>query len=224
MKEKYEATLSKVELARSRSPFSQNVDLIAVSKGQSFSKMKELYELGHRNFGENYVQELLEKKLEFEKLGIQDICFHFMGHLQTNKVKQLLGSVDVVHSLDSIRLAYEIEKACVARGRILDVFVEVNIDDEESKFGFKPHEVLKAVSEIQSLPHLNILGLMAIPNPTKNLREAFFRTRALSEAVFKTNTKKISMGMSEDFEIAIEEGSTCVRVGTAIFGPRIEQP
>lgn len=196
--------------------------LVAVSKGQPFDKIAELYRAGHRDFGENYVQELSEKAALASGAGLTEIRWHFLGHLQTNKVKQLLPHVFMIHSVDSRRLAEEISKRATALGRRCPVLLEVNVDAQESKSGMAAGEVGDRLSEIASLPGIEIRGLMCIPSREGGLSGAAFRSlRALrDEHLSRLGPGELSMGMSEDYGVALREGATWVRVGTALFGPR----
>ncbi len=198
-----------------------NATLIAVSKTQPTDAIEELYRLGQRDFGENYVQELLEKAEELERRGCSGIVWHFIGHLQTNKVKALLTRASVIHTVDSIRLATEISKRWAALGRKspLPIFLEVNIDQEPTKHGLRPDEVQGVAEQVRALPGLELQGLMCIPEPGAAAQgNPFARLRSLGERTL--GRARYSMGMTSDFEDAIANGSTHVRVGTAIFGKR----
>lgn len=193
--------------------------LIAVSKTQPFESIRILYEAGHRDFGENYVQELLEKAALAHGAGLTEIRWHFIGHLQTNKVKMLLPHVFAIHSVDSVKLASEISKRSE---KTTSIFLEVNIDSEESKSGIQIPELRKVAEEIHALPNLKILGLMCIPDPNRKegSRAAFRRLAALEADLRPITCGELSMGMTADFRDAIAEGATMIRVGTAIFGER----
>lgn len=200
----------------------RQTSLIAVSKAQPVQKIKLLYQAGHRDFGENYVQECISKTEELAKEGITDLRWHFLGHLQTNKVKQILPRIGVLHSLDSVKLAREIQKRLVG-SETLSAFVEVNIDGEESKSGIHPQQVLELIDDLRSIETLKIEGLMCVPKYSEDpeqSRSAFKRLRALRDALGGQTRGKLSMGMTHDFRIAIEEGATHIRVGTGIFGER----
>lgn len=193
-----------------------SVCLIAVSKTQPFEKIKALYAEGQRDFGENYVQELVEKAAEAEAAGLKDIRWHFIGHLQRNKVKGLVSVVHAIHSVDSLALASEIGKRAMSLGRMIPVFLQVNIDGEASKSGVSPGEVPALLNSLHEIKGVNLDGLMAIPEPEQARTGApFRRLKALA-----TPQMALSMGMSEDFELAIREGATHIRVGTALFGAR----
>lgn len=198
--------------------------LVAVSKTKPVDMIKDAYEAGCRDFGENYVQELVDKIPQLP----DDIRWHMIGHLQTNKVKYIVGKTYLIHGVDSVKLAKEIGKQSVKTGTVSDILLEVNIGNEESKFGFKPDELLSAVSEIASIEGIRVRGLMTsapiCENPEEN--RVFFRNmKQLSIDIKKQKTDNVymdflSMGMSGDYESAIGEGATFVRVGTAIFGER----
>ena len=200
------------------------VTLVAVSKTKPISMLKEAYDLGVRVFGENKVQEIREK---YEALP-KDIEWHMIGHLQTNKVKYIADKVSLIHSVDSLRLAETIEKEAVKHNRIVDILLEVNVAEEESKFGIKTSEVLALAENVVQLPHIRLRGLMTIApfveNPEKN-RAIFANLHELYVDIKDKNIDNgtvsiLSMGMTNDYEVAIEEGATMVRVGTGIFGAR----
>lgn len=200
------------------------VTLIAVSKTKPVSMLEEVYAEGIRCFGENKVQELTEKH---DKLP-SDVKWHMIGHLQRNKVKYIVDKVDLIHSVDSVRLAETIEQEAAKKDVIVPVLVEVNVAEEDSKFGLKVNEVLSIIEEISKFSHIRIKGLMTIApyveNPEEN-RPVFARLRKLSVDIAEKNIDNVSveilsMGMTNDYEVAIEEGATMVRVGTGIFGER----
>jgi pyridoxal phosphate enzyme (YggS family) len=194
--------------------------LIAVSKGQSVDAIAELYKLGQRDFGENYVQELLEKNAELTQRGFHDLRWHFIGHLQTNKVKSLLPVIYTIHSVNSLKLAREISKRAT---RLVSLFIEVNIDQESSKSGIAPEQVEGLVGEVMNFPSVILAGLMCVPSAKASgdeLRGSFSKMRDLSAHLGRQTWGSLSMGMSQDFELAIAEGATHIRVGSAIFGKR----
>lgn len=202
----------------------EDVTLIAVSKTKPVSMLEEIYQEGIRNFGENKVQELTEKYEVMEK----NIQWHMIGHLQRNKVKYIVDKVKLIHSVDSVRLAEAIEQEAAKKDVIVDILVEVNVAEEESKFGLKTDEVEALVRKIAEFPHIRIKGLMTIApfveNPEEN-RNVFATLRKLSVDIAEKNIDNVSieilsMGMTNDYEVAIEEGATMVRVGTGIFGAR----
>ncbi len=200
------------------------VTLIAVSKTKPVSMIEELLPGGTRDFGENKVQELCEK---YEVLP-QDIRWHLIGHLQRNKVKYIVDKAYLIHSVDSLRLAETISEEGVKKGVTVPVLIEVNVAGEESKFGVTPEETEALVREIAKLPAIRVRGLMTIApyveNPEDN-RVHFSRLKELSVDIGKKNIDNVSMnvlsmGMTGDYQVAIEEGATMVRVGTGIFGER----
>ncbi len=194
--------------------------VIAVSKFQPIEKMIEVYGQGQRIFGENYVQELATKRQMLESLGYADLEFHFIGKLQTNKVKQVLPLVKAIHSVDSIRLLNEIEKRAQDLGVRPEVYFQVNIDEEETKGGFLVSE-LEAVSErVQACQNVIPAGLMTIPDPSRNVEGAFSRMQGLSNRFGSVLGRGLSMGMSGDYLSAIRHGATIVRIGSAFFGKR----
>ena len=200
------------------------VTLICVTKTMPVTDLQEAYDEGQRNFGENRVQEITEKY----PLLPDDIRWHMIGHLQRNKVKYLMDRVVMIHSVDSASLARTISKEAVKAGRTMDILLEVNAAGDESKFGLSYEEVLPLVREIAPLPGLHICGLMTVApytdDPETN-REFFKKLRDLSvdidrQSIDNVSMHTLSMGMTGDFEVAIEEGATHIRVGTAIFGKR----
>jgi pyridoxal phosphate enzyme (YggS family) len=219
----YREVLGRIEQAAGSKEAARKITLIAVSKTKPAADIEALYHLGHRDFGENYVQEMLAKATELATKGLKDIRWHFIGHLQTNKVKMLLPHVYAIHSVDSEKLALEISKRAKAAGRTspLPVFIEVNVGGEETKTGLPPSEVPSLASFIGSLRELTLQGLMAIPPPSDEPNPTPFRMlRALEEKCRPNTHGFLSMGMTDDLEVAVREGATHVRVGTAIFGKR----
>ena len=202
----------------------EDVTLIAVSKTKPVETLQKAYDLGVRIFGENKVQELVEKYDALPK----DIEWHLIGHLQRNKVKYIIDKVACIHSVDSLRLAETIEKEAAKHDRTVNVLIEVNVAEEDSKFGLKTEEVEELVREIAKFPHIRIQGLMTIApfvaDPEEN-RPVFQSLRKLSVDIRNKNIDNVSMnvlsmGMTNDYQVAVEEGATMVRVGTAIFGER----
>ena len=200
------------------------VTLIAVSKTKPVSMLQEAYSAGIREFGENKVQEMMDK---YDVLP-DDIHWHMIGHLQRNKVKYLMGKAALIHSVDSLRLAEEISAQSVRHQVVTDILIEVNIAGEETKFGTDREEAISLVEEASRLPGIHICGLMTIApfveNPEDN-RTYFRQIRELSvdiaaKKIDNVDMRILSMGMTGDYEVAIEEGATMVRVGTGIFGAR----
>lgn len=214
-----------ISQAMKNSKTEQAVTLIAVSKTKPVEDIKEAYDAGIRDFGENKVQELSKK---YELLP-KDIRWHMIGHLQRNKVKDVVGKAALIHSVDSLRLAEEISKESAKKNLVTDILIEVNIAMEESKFGFSDYETLLTfLQNIASLPNICVKGLMTVAPYTENPEENrcyFSKLRQLAVDIMQENIDNISMdilsmGMTGDYEVAIEEGATYVRVGTGIFGER----
>ena len=202
----------------------KDVTLIAVSKTKPLFMLEEAYEAGARDFGENKVQEILEKCPKMP----EDARFHMIGHLQRNKVKQVLPHAVLIHSVDSLRLAEQIDQDAQKLGITADILLEVNVAKEESKFGMMPEKVPEMVEQIAAFSHLRINGLMTIApfvdDPEKN-RPVFQKLYQLSVDIKKKNIDNVSMsvlsmGMTGDYQVAVEEGATMIRVGTGIFGAR----
>ncbi len=203
------------------------VRLIAVSKTKPVSMLEEAYAAGVRDFGENKVQELVEKAERLPK----DIRWHMIGHLQRNKVKHVVGRAALIHSVDSLRLAEEISREAVKQGLTADVLIEVNVAGEESKYGVSVQETEGLIRNAAVLPGIRIQGLMTIApfvdDPEKN-RTVFQTLKKLSVDIAAKNIDNVnmvclSMGMTGDYQVACEEGASCVRVGTGIFGARSYQ-
>ncbi len=202
----------------------KEVTLIAVSKTKPVEMLQEIYDAGARNFGENKVQEIMDK---YDHLP-QDIHWHMIGHLQRNKVKYIVDKVKMIHSVDSLRLAQTIDKEAQKKNVTVPILIEVNVAEEDSKFGLSLEEVTALVEEIAKLPNVRVCGLMTVApfveDPEEN-REVFRSLKKLSVDIAAKNINNVtmsvlSMGMTNDYEIAVEEGATMVRVGTAIFGAR----
>ena len=197
------------------------IKLVAVSKTVDAARIREAIEAGASILGENYVQEAQKK---IEEIG-KPVSWHFIGHLQTNKAKYAVRLFDVIHSLDNLPLAEELDRRAGQASHTLKVMIEVNISGEATKFGTDEEKVLNLSRKILDLPHLSLEGLMTMPpyfDSPEMSRPYYVRLRELKERIIreKIPMKELSMGMSNDFDIAIEEGATYVRVGTAIFGPR----
>ena len=205
----------------------RNVKLIAVSKTKPVESILEAYEAGHRLFGENMVQELVEKH---EKLP-KDIEWHLIGHLQTNKVKYIAPFINLIHSVDSLKLIQEINKQALKNNRVIDCLLQLEIADEETKFGMDMAEAIELLrsNEFQELKNVRICGVMGIATFTDNpnmTAEEFYELKTffngLKDTFFRKDPafKEISMGMSGDYKLAIEKGSTLIRLGSTIFGVR----
>ncbi len=202
-----------------------DVKLIAVSKTFTEEMVAEAFNSGTTDFGENYVQELIDKR---DKLLKKEIRWHFIGHLQSNKVKYIADWIYLIHSVDSESLACEIQKRAEKTNRIIDILVEVNTSEEATKFGVKPINAIELLKNIGQFQNINLKGLMTIGPFTKDKkasRESFRLLKSIFDEANRTilATKpmiELSMGMTHDYEVAIAEGSTMVRIGTAIFGSR----
>ena len=225
LKDNYEAVEKKISEACARAGRDRSeVTLIAVSKTKPVEMLQEVYNAGARDFGENKVQEICEK---YDKLP-SDIKWHMIGHLQRNKVKQVIDKAAMIHSVDSYRLAQEISVQAQKKGITIPILVEVNIAGEESKFGISAEDTIQLVEEIAVLPNLKIQGRMTIAPFVQDAEENRLYFRQIKQLSVDIKNKNIdnvsmdilSMGMTGDYEVAIEEGATMVRVGTGIFGAR----
>ena len=223
--ENYEKVVENVKKACERSGRNfQDVTIIAVSKTKPISDVEELLAHGITEFGENKVQEMVDKYEHVSK----PVNWHLIGHLQTNKVKYIVDKACLIHSVDSVHLAKEIEKEAAKKDVVVKVLIEVNIAQEESKFGIREDEVYSLIDAIKDMPHVHVMGLMTIApfvdNPEEN-RVYFRKMHQLlldikSKCIDNIDMNVLSMGMTNDYEIAVEEGATMIRVGTAIFGAR----
>jgi len=220
-----EDLMKKIETAAQKSGRrAEDITVIAVTKTVEPERILKAVDLGLINLGENRVQELLSK---YDKIN-EGIHWHLIGHLQTNKVKYIIDKVQLIHSLDRIELAEEIQKRALKAERVVDVLVQVNIAEEETKFGLAKEHVIPFMREISRYENIKVRGLMTIAPYAENPEEIRFVFRELrkllinirEENIDNINMDFLSMGMSNDYEIAIEEGSNMVRIGTAIFGRR----
>ena len=202
----------------------KDITLVAVSKTKPAEMIKEVYDLGIRDFGENRVQEIVEKYPVLPS----DIRWHLIGHLQTNKVKYIIDKVCMIHSVDSLKLAQEISRQAVKKNVTMPVLIEVNVAGEETKFGVKPSETEELIRQIARLPQIEVKGLMTVAPIVANPEENSGCFSALQQLFVDISGKNIdnvnmdclSMGMSGDYSVAIKEGATHIRVGTGIFGAR----
>jgi pyridoxal phosphate enzyme (YggS family) len=223
--DRYDEVNARIEAACARAGRNpEDVTLVAVSKTKPEEDIQALYDYGVRDFGENYIQELRTKHDDLPK----DIRWHMIGHLQRNKVKYIADYVTMIHAVDTLPLAETIEKEGVRFDRIIPVLIEVNVAGEESKFGVTPENCVSFAEQFAGFPHIRLEGLMTsapfVENPEDN-RPVFRKLRQLAVDINKKNIDNVdmrvlSMGMTNDFEVAVEEGATMVRVGTAIFGAR----
>lgn len=200
----------------------KGIQLLAVSKRKPVEAIVAAYEAGQRDFGENYSQELVRKAASLAHLG--DLRWHHIGHVQTNKVRQLVGHTHLLHAVDRPRLAAELDKRGQAAGQRLQVLVQVNVGGEESKSGCAPAELGTLLAALRDCRHVTVRGLMTMPpylEDPERVRPYFRELRQLrDDHGGAARLPELSMGMSHDFAVAIEEGATIVRVGTAIFGAR----
>lgn len=204
----------------------EDVTLIAVSKTKPIEMMKEAMQAGVHIFGENKVQEIIKKEPLLPPPP--NTCWHLIGHLQRNKVRQIAGKVEMIHSVDSLRLAEQLQKEYEKIGQTANILVEVNVAKEESKYGLLPEETEDVLRKIALMPNIHVCGLMTIAPFVENPEENRVHFRNLHKLLVDINAKNIdninmselSMGMTGDYEVAIEEGATFIRVGTGIFGSR----
>lgn len=203
----------------------EGVKLVAVSKVKPVEDIMEAYKVGQRAFGENYATEMRDKAAVLPK----DIEWHFIGHLQGKQLKYYISFVSLIHGVDSMEHLEEVERAAAKVDRVVDVLLQVHVAKEETKFGFSPEELIGTIDTIDAIPHVRICGLMAMasntPDETRvraDFREAKRIFDTLKTGVFKDNPAfcELSMGMSHDWHIAVEEGSNMVRIGSSIFGAR----
>ncbi len=201
------------------------VRLIAVSKTKSAEAVREAWDAGHRDFGESYVQEFLEKLEDPLLAGIQ-LSWHFIGHLQSNKVRQVTGKVAMIHGIDKVSTVEELSKRAIQQDILMDYLLEVNVSRESSKYGLDSSSLIQAAESCFRLPNVRLRGLMTIASPDQDqARREFAELRENLESLRRTAPdpallSELSMGMSQDFEEAILEGATMIRIGTAIFGWR----
>lgn len=229
IKTNYNNIKLKVDLILNSISEPQQVKILAVSKTFPLSKVLEAYNIGIRDFGENYAQELKNKYDELDKQKYNDIKWHFIGHLQTNKVKYIAEFVDTIHSVDSVKLAKEISKQSLSKrenGNPIKIMVQVHTSNEETKSGINENELMDSVNEIIKLEGIKLIGLMTITTltdePKDRIPEFIILKKLLSKInnELNTNLNELSMGMSDDYEFAIKEGATIIRIGSAIFGER----
>ena len=217
----------KQNLEAIREQLPEGVTLVAVSKTKPIELIQEAYDAGQRIFGENRPLEMREKHAQLPK----DIQWHMIGHLQTNKVKYIIDFVDLIHAVDSLKLLDVIEKRAAKIDRKIDVLLQVHIAQESAKYGFDREEILALISgtDWENYPHINIRGLMGMATFTEDMKQVrgeFKTLKSKFDSMLQVNFNKpldmniLSMGMSGDFQLAIEEGSTMVRVGSSIFGAR----
>jgi len=202
----------------------KQVTLVAVSKTKPVADIEALYALGQRDFGENYVQELVDK----QALLPADICWHFIGHLQSNKVKYIAPFVHLIHGVDSLKLLREIDKQAAKNNRIINCLLQVHIASEETKFGMNENELTEALQQLDSFPNVKVCGLMGMASFSDDENKVRNEFKTLYQLLLKSTISHqpsaiLSMGMSGDYKMAIEEGSTMVRIGSLLFGVRVYQ-
>jgi PLP dependent protein len=195
-----------------------DVTLVAVSKKFSADRIQEAYRAGVREFGENYVQEFAEKRPHLQ--DAEGARFHLIGHLQSNKARQACDLFDVIETADSAKLLKRLDVAAAERGRTTEVLLEVKLSGEESKSGAQPDELPELLASAKTCPSIRVTGLMTMPPWSDDAEQSRPFFQRLAELARRFGLPKLSMGMSHDFEVAIEEGATLIRVGTALFGPR----
>lgn len=206
---------------------SDQITLVAVSKTHPFAAIEAAYAAGQRDFGENRVEELWPKVEAAQQHGLDDIRWHLIGTIQSRKSASAIGPFAMIHSVDKMKLANRLNRDALAAGKVMDALLEINVSGEESKHGFSPDEVLAVVPELVALSGLRVRGLMTMApfvHDAEETRPVFQRLRQLRERVTREHADvewpELSMGMTNDFEVAVEEGATLVRVGSAIFGTR----
>ena len=197
-----------------------NVEIVAVSKTKTVEEIMQIYNLGHRNFGENKVQEIVEK----QKILPKDINWHFIGHLQRNKVKMIVGFVHLIHSVDSLKLLNEINKRATKAEKTINCLIQIKIAKEENKFGFDINEIDSVLEYAKNLKNVNIKGFMGMSTFTDNkeiIENEFSTLKKVFDNKKSQEFRILSMGMSNDYEVAINNGSNMIRLGSIIFGKRI---
>jgi len=220
IKEKVSVINDKIEQAKIRGGVNQPVSIVAVTKTRPFSIIEQSYKAGIYSIGENRIQEAKEKFQSFDSMP--NISKRFIGHLQSNKINKCLDLFDTIDSIDSLKLIKKISKTTLAQQKTISVLLEINTSGEKSKRGFKPNQI-DEISECLEINNINVNGLMTIGPHTddrKKIRNSFKTLRRIKQLINNPRLKELSMGMSGDFEIAVEEGSTMVRLGTVLFGNR----
>ncbi|MGN0288343.1 MAG: YggS family pyridoxal phosphate-dependent enzyme [Lachnospiraceae bacterium] len=223
IQENVKSVLQKIEEANQKKE-GKGASLIAVSKTKPVEDIRQVYDCGIRDFGENKVQEILEK---YDLLP-KDIRWHMIGHLQRNKVKYIVDKVALIHSVDSLRLAQEIDKEAAKKGIVMPVLIEINIAAEDSKYGVSPKDCEELIRQISTLSSVRIKGLMTVAPYVENAEEnrQYFKIMKqlyvdiINKNIDNVDMEFLSMGMTGDYQVAIEEGADYVRVGTGIFGER----
>lgn len=216
VEENYKSILEKIKnvcLKIDRNP--SEITLVGISKKQSMEKLRRAEKFGLQHFGENLVQELCEKYSL-----LPDVVWHFVGHLQTNKVKKIIDKIDYVHSLDSLKLAQVIDREASRENKKIKCFIQVNIGHEKTKSGLEEKTVVNFYEQVRKLKNIEVIGLMCIPPYHENPEDMRGFFRKMKELNNRLSLKELSMGMSHDFPVALEEGATFLRIGEALFGNR----
>ena len=212
--------IQKENLSKIKNKLNKNVEIVAVSKTKTVEEIMQIYNLGHRNFGENKVQEIVEK----QKILPKDINWHFIGHLQRNKVKMIVGFVHLIHSVDSLKLLNEINKRATKAEKTINCLIQIKIAKEENKFGFDINEIDSVLEYAKNLTNVKIKGFMGMSTFTDNkeiIENEFSTLKKIFDDKKSQEFRILSMGMSNDYEIAINNGSNMIRLGSIIFGKRI---
>ncbi len=221
MKQKREEILKRIQAACMKCSRNMNeIQLLAVSKKQSVEKIVQMFELGQKAFAENYVQEFLQKKEEINK----NIEWHMIGPLQSNKVSKIVGEVELIHSVDDVKLAKIISEKAKEKGITQKILLQINASGEKSKSGVFLKDSEKFIEEVLKISSIKVLGLMTMPpftDSAEDSREHFKKIRKIRDNFKESGLIELSMGTTQDFEVAIEEGATIIRVGEALFGPRV---
>ena len=212
--------IQKENLFKIKNKLNKNVEIVAVSKTKTVEEIMQIYNLGHRNFGENKVQEIVEK----QKILPKDINWHFIGHLQRNKVKMIVGFVHLIHSVDSLKLLNEINKRATKAEKTINCLIQIKIAKEENKFGFDINEIDSVLEYAKNLTNVKIKGFMGMSTFTDNkeiIENEFSTLKKIFDDKKSQEFKILSMGMSNDYEVAVNNGSNMIRLGSIIFGKRI---
>ena len=212
--------IQKENLSKIKNKLNKNVEIVAVSKTKTVEEIMQIYNLGHRNFGENKVQEIVEK----QKILPKDIIWHFIGHLQRNKVKMIIGFVHLIHSVDSLKLLDEINKRARNAAKTINCLIQIKIAKEENKYGFDINEIDSVLEYAKNLKNVNIKGFMGMSTFTENqevIENEFSSLKKVFDNKKSHEFRILSMGMSNDYEVAVKNGSNMIRLGSIIFGKRI---
>jgi len=212
--------IQKENLSKIKNKLDKNVEIVAVSKTKTVEEIMQIYNQGHRNFGENKVQEIVEK----QKILPKDINWHFIGHLQRNKVKMIVGFVHLIHSVDSLKLLDEINKRATKEAKTINCLIQIKIAKEENKYGFDINEIDSVLEYAKNLKNVKIKGFMGMSTFTDNkeiIENEFSSLKKVFDNKKSHEFRILSMGMSNDYEVAVKNGSNMIRLGSIIFGKRI---